>query len=43
MTYANVVYSMGISEYAKAMKESGFDALILPDVHLRKRMNSLFQ
>lgn len=37
MTYANVVYSMGISEYARAMKESGFDALILPDVPFEEK------
>ncbi len=37
MTYANVVYSMGISEYARAMKESGFYALILPDVPFEEK------
>lgn len=37
MTYANVVYSMRISEYAKAMKDSGFDALILPDVPFEEK------
>lgn len=37
MTYANVVYSMGAREYAKAMRESGFDALIIPDVPFEEK------
>ena len=32
MTYANVVFSYGTAKFMKKMKDSGFCALILPDV-----------
>lgn len=32
MTYANVVFSYGMAKFMKKMKDSGFCALILPDV-----------
>ena len=37
MTYANLVYSYGIAEYAKAMKEAGFSSLILPDISFEEK------
>ena len=40
MTYANVVFSYGIEKFVKRAVEIGMDALILPDIPLRKRKSS---
>ena len=37
MTYANVVFSRGADRFAARMRETGVDALILPDVPLEEK------
>jgi len=37
MTYANVVYSYGIEEFAKTCSEIGVDGIILPDVPFEEK------
>ena len=37
MTYANVVYSYGVEEFAKTCSEIGIDGIILPDVPFEEK------